>query len=69
MAPSSIEHALNEARTSWLCNTTRGDARWKLKELHGLYELLMANRDEIVAAISQGNSLVQLQELAQLTRS
>ena len=50
----SVEQAINLARTSWLLNTTVVDPRWPLRQLHGLYGLLIQNRDELISKLSAG---------------
>ncbi|WQF90217.1 hypothetical protein CDEST_15231 [Colletotrichum destructivum] len=42
-----LHDAVTEARTLWQCNYMRNDARWSLKQLHGLYHLILDNRDEL----------------------
>ncbi|OBR08118.1 hypothetical protein CH63R_09639 [Colletotrichum higginsianum IMI 349063] len=52
-----LRDAVTEARTSWQCNYTRIDARWSLKQLHGLYHLILDNRDELAKHASSGMCL------------
>lgn len=41
------------ARVSWQCNYTIATARWRLTQLHGLYQLLIDRRDDIVELLSK----------------
>ncbi|KAF5532890.1 proteophosphoglycan ppg4 [Fusarium mexicanum] len=47
-----LAEALKLAELSWRSNYTTGDKRWGLKQLHGLHQLLMNNRDDIIATLS-----------------
>lgn len=50
----SFEHVVTEARASWLANYTVGDERGRLRQLHGLYHLVLNNREAIVSALANG---------------
>ena len=54
---TAYEDAVAEARASWLANETVADARWSLRQLHELYNLLIANRDDLVNALVHGQQL------------
>ncbi|KAM0244307.1 hypothetical protein ACHAP5_006323 [Fusarium lateritium] len=49
---TDLAGALVSANLSWQGNYTTGDKRWKLKQLHNLYQLIIDHRDEIIASLS-----------------
>ncbi|KAM0216964.1 hypothetical protein ACHAPA_008878 [Fusarium lateritium] len=49
---TDLADALASADLSWRGNYTTGDKRWKLKQLHNLYQLIIDHRDEILASLS-----------------
>ncbi|RYC80440.1 hypothetical protein BFJ63_vAg16676 [Fusarium oxysporum f. sp. narcissi] len=49
---TDLAEALASADLSWQGNYTTGDKRWKLKQLHSLYQLIIDHRDEIIASLS-----------------
>jgi uncharacterized protein YpiB (UPF0302 family) len=51
---SPYNEIVGAARTSWLSNYTQGDKQWRLKQLHGLHQLVINNRDVIVSALATG---------------
>jgi hypothetical protein len=51
---TTLPDTIAAARLSWQCNYTIGDERWRLKQLHRLYQLLLNNRDELVALVCEG---------------
>ncbi|TIC91861.1 Aldehyde dehydrogenase family 3 member B1 [Colletotrichum higginsianum] len=62
-----LRDAVTEARTSWQCNYTRIDARWSLKQLHGLYHLILDNRDELAKhASSEYSACANEKDIARL---
>lgn len=54
---TAYEDAVEEARASWLANETTADARWPLRQLHALYNLLIEHRDELVSAVATGKEV------------
>ncbi|RSL56830.1 hypothetical protein CEP53_006689 [Fusarium sp. AF-6] len=52
----TITDAVAAARLSWQGHYTLGDPRWSLKQLHGLYQLIIDHRDEIIASVSSPRS-------------
>lgn len=48
--------AIKEAQAAWSCNSTVGHKSWALKQLHGLYNLLMDVREELVHFAVTGES-------------
>ena len=51
---SSFELASQAASSAWLCNTTLVNTGWSLRQLHGLVNLMMHVRDELVAILAKG---------------
>jgi len=51
---TAYKDAVEEARASWLANETTSDARWPLRQLHALYNLLIEHRDELINALVTG---------------
>jgi hypothetical protein len=51
---SSLSDVVEAARTAWLANYTVGDKRLRLRQLHGLHQLVLNNRDAIVSALAAG---------------
>lgn len=49
-----LKSATEAARLAWLCNTTTADPRWALRQLHGLADLLVDNRDKLISALALG---------------
>jgi hypothetical protein len=54
----SFEDVVTEARASWLANYTVGDKGWRLRQLYGLYYLVLNNRDAIVSALANGKGVL-----------
>ncbi|RTE81526.1 hypothetical protein BHE90_003937 [Fusarium euwallaceae] len=52
----TITDAVATARLSWQSNYTLGDPRWSLKQLHGLHQLIIDHRDEIISSVSTPRS-------------
>lgn len=50
---SSLSDAVAVARFSWRSHYTTGYKSWPVKQLYGLYLLLLDNRDEIVANLAK----------------
>ena len=50
---SSIRSAVERANAAWLANYTVGDTRWRLRQLHGLHQLVIDHRDAIVSALAE----------------
>jgi hypothetical protein len=50
----ALADAVAAALVSWQSNYTIGDDRWRVKQLHQLYLLLLDNRDELIASVSRG---------------
>jgi hypothetical protein len=50
----SFPDVISAARDSWTSNFTAADKKWRLKQLHQLYELVMSNRDTLVATLAAG---------------
>jgi len=51
---TAYQNAVEEAHASWLANETTADARWPLRQLHALYNLLIEHREELVNALVTG---------------
>jgi len=44
------------ARFAWEANYTIADPRWRLTQLHGLYQLVLSERSAIISALAQGDA-------------
>ena len=55
-----FERATYEARAAWDCNATVGHKSWSLKQLHGLYKLVMDVREELMNLAVEGQSFISL---------
>ena len=51
---SNFKDAVGAARAAWLSSLTVVDKLWPVKQLHGLYRLLLKNREEILKLLGQG---------------
>lgn len=49
---TNLADALASADLSWQGNYTTGDKRWKPKQLHKHYRLIIYHRDEMIASLS-----------------
>ena len=57
---TAFDDAIDSARASWRSNVTVADKRWALRQLHGLYNLLLENRDEIIKDCHGGEYMTSL---------
>ena len=48
------QDAVHAARVAWLSSLTVADKQWPVRQLYGLYHLLLENRDEILDILNQG---------------
>ena len=53
---SDIELAIRDVADAWLRGETVGDPRWRLKQLHGLHQLVLELRQQIIQHLEKGSS-------------
>jgi len=52
---STFNQVVEDARKAWLSNYTIADARWRLRQLHGLHQLVLKNRETLINALAEGD--------------
>ncbi len=45
--------AVEAASSAWLCNSTIINPQWRLRQLHGLVDLLSESREELLAILAR----------------
>ena len=56
-AQEEFDFAVEAASSAWLCNSTIVSPQWRLRQLHGLVDLLSESRDELFSILTRGESM------------
>lgn len=54
---SNVNNVLKEAQIASRAHFSTADSAWRLKQLHGLYRLIVDTRDELIASLAEGDGL------------